>query len=98
MRYIEAVRAQGKNLRSSRAAVTAQGPGPGALAGPAARPGGHGGQRERDRDCVIGSYWAAGLPATSWLGSDRATPGAAGNFDAVIAVSQSGKSTEIVAA
>ena len=46
---------------------------------------------------ALGSYWA-GLPATAWLGSELGYAGAAGNFDAVIAVSQSGKSAEIVAA
>ncbi len=99
MRYIEAVRAQGENLRSSRAAVADQlkaldlepwrgrrlglvGMGASANAIGAALPG----------------YWAAGLTATAWLGSELGYAGAAANFDAVIAVSQSGKSAEIVAA
>lgn len=99
MRYIEAVRAQGDALRSSRTAVADQlktldletwrgrrlglaGMGASANAIAAALPG----------------YWSAGLSATSWLGSELGYPGAAANFDAVIAVSQSGQSTEIVAA
>jgi glutamine---fructose-6-phosphate transaminase (isomerizing) len=99
MRYIEAVRAQGKNLRVSRAAVTEQ---LGRL------------DLEPWRNCrlglvgmgasanaiapALGSYWSAGLLATAWLGSELARAGAAANLDAVIAVSQTGKSAEIVAA
>jgi glucosamine--fructose-6-phosphate aminotransferase (isomerizing) len=99
MRYIEAVRAQGENLRRSRDAVTSQlsrldlapwrdrrlgltGMGASANAIAAALPG----------------YWAAGLPVAAWLGSELAQDGAAVGLEAIIAVSQTGESAEIVAA
>ena len=107
MRYIEAVRAQGKNLRSSRAAVAAQlerldlAPWQGRRLGLVGM-----GASANAIGAVAGGYREAGLPATAWLGSELGSahsPGpadqaAAGSFDAVIAVSQSGQSTEIVAA
>jgi glucosamine--fructose-6-phosphate aminotransferase (isomerizing) len=99
MRYIEAVRAQGKNLRSSRAAVADQLKGLDLAPWRGRRLGLVGmGASANSIAAALGSYWAAGLPATAWLGSELGYAGAAGNFDAVIAVSQSGKSAEIVAA
>ena len=99
MRYIEAVRAQGKNLRSSRAAVADQLKGLDLAPWRGRRLGLVGmGASANAIGAALGAYWAAGLPATAWLGSELGYAGAAGNFDAVIAVSQSGKSTEIVAA
>lgn len=96
MRYIEAVRAQGKNLRTSRAAVTDRldsldlAPwrnrrlaitGMGASSNAIAS--------------VLGAYWSAGLPASGWLGSELELAGPAAGAEAVIAVSQTGKSAEI---
>jgi glucosamine--fructose-6-phosphate aminotransferase (isomerizing) len=99
MRYIEAVRGQGKNLRSSGAAVADQLKGLDLAPWRGRRLGlvGMGASANAIR-AALGAYWAAGLPATAWLGSELGYAGAASNFDAVIAVSQSGKSTEIVAA
>jgi glucosamine--fructose-6-phosphate aminotransferase (isomerizing) len=99
MRYIDAVRAQGKNLRTSHAAVT------GRLHNLDLAPW-------RDRRLaitgmgastnailsVLGSYWSAGLPAAAWLGSELDAAGPAAGAEAVIAVSQTGKSAEIHAA
>src|SRR5215469_112023 len=99
MRYIEAVRAQAKNLRSSRAAVTDRlrdldlGPwrdrrlaitGMGASANAI--------------DAVLGAYRAAGLPASGWFGHELQSAGPAASAEAVIAVSQTGKSAEIYSA
>jgi glutamine---fructose-6-phosphate transaminase (isomerizing) len=47
---------------------------------------------------AIGSFRSAGLSATAWLGSELASAGARADVGAVIAVSQSGRSAEIVAA
>jgi fructoselysine-6-P-deglycase FrlB-like protein len=99
MRYIEAVRAQGDNLRSSRAAVTDQLKGLDLAPWRGRRLGLVGmGASANAIEAALPHYWAAGLSATPWLGSELGSPGAAANFDAVIAVSQSGKSAEIVAA
>jgi glucosamine--fructose-6-phosphate aminotransferase (isomerizing) len=99
MRYIEAVHAQGKNLRISRAAVTDR------LHSLDLAP-----WRNR-RLAVTGmgastnaitsalpAYWSAGLTAFGWLGSELARAGQAAGADAVIAVSQTGKSAEIFSA
>ena len=99
MRYIDAVRTQGKSLRASRTAVTDRlrsldltpwrqrrlalvGMGASSNAISAALPG----------------YWAAGLPAASWAGSEFGLAGPAAAAEAVIAVSQTGKSAEVYAA
>ena len=99
MRYIDAVRTQGKSLRASRTAVTDRlrsldltpwrqrrlalvGMGASSNAISAALPG----------------YWAVGLAATSWAGSEFGLAGAAAGAEAVIAVSQTGKSAEVYAA
>lgn len=99
MRYIDAVRTQGKSLRASRAAVTDRlqsldltpwrqrrlalvGMGASSNAISAALPG----------------YWAAGLTAAAWAGSEFGLAGPAAGAEAVIAVSQTGKSAEVYAA
>ncbi len=101
MRFIDAIRAQGKGLRTSRAAVAAgldvmdlapwrgrrlalTGMGASSNAIAAALPG----------------YWAAGIRATAWGGADLALAGqaAAAGAEAVVAVSQTGRSAEIHAA
>jgi glucosamine--fructose-6-phosphate aminotransferase (isomerizing) len=99
MRYIDAVRTQGKSLRASRTAVTDRlrsldltpwrqrrlalvGMGASSNAISAALPG----------------YWAVGLPAASWAGSEFGLAGPAAAAEAVIAVSQTGKSAEVYAA
>jgi glucosamine--fructose-6-phosphate aminotransferase (isomerizing) len=99
MRYIEAVRAQGKNLRSSRAAVSGQ------LSSLDLAP-----WRDRRLGLVgmgasanaiipaLRSYWSAGLTAVPWLGSELSQAGTAAGVEAVIAVSQGGESAEIIAA
>jgi glutamine---fructose-6-phosphate transaminase (isomerizing) len=99
MRYIEAVRAQGKNLRSSRAAVAGQ------LSSLDLAP-----WRDRRLGLIgmgasanaiapaLRSYWSAGLTAVPWLGSELSQAGAAAGVEAVIAVSQGGESAEIVTA
>jgi glucosamine--fructose-6-phosphate aminotransferase (isomerizing) len=96
-RYVEAVRAQGQNLRASGAAVAEQlreldltpwrnrrlgliGMGASYNAALASR----------------GSFWAAGLAAAPWLGTDLERPGAARNVDAVIGISQTGRSAEVI--
>jgi glutamine---fructose-6-phosphate transaminase (isomerizing) len=99
MRYIDAVRAQGKSLRASRTAVTDRlqsldltpwrqrrlalvGMGASSNAISAAQPG----------------YWQAGLDAAAWAGSDFTLAGPAAGAEAVIAVSQTGKSAEVYTA
>ena len=99
MRYIDAVRTQGKSLRASRTAVADRlrsldltpwrqrrlalvGMGASSNAISAALPG----------------YWAAGLSAASWAGSEFGLAGPAAAAEAVIAVSQTGKSAEVYAA
>ena len=99
MRYIEAVHAQGKNLRTSRAAVVDR------LHTLDLAPW-------RDRrlavtgmgastnaiTAALPAYWSAGLPARGWLGSDLERAGDAASAQAVIAVSQTGQSAEIYSA
>jgi glucosamine--fructose-6-phosphate aminotransferase (isomerizing) len=99
MRYIEAVRAQGKSLRTSRTAVT------GRLSSLDLAPW-------RDRRLaltgmgassnaiasVLGEYWSAGITAAGWAGSELEQAGAAAGAEAVVAVSQTGKSAEIYSA
>jgi len=99
MRYIEAVRAQGKSLRTSRTAVT------GRLSSLDLAPW-------RDRRLalagmgassnaiasVLGEYWSAGIRAAGWAGSELEQAGAAADAEAVVAVSQTGKSAEIYSA
>jgi len=99
MRYIEAVRAQGKNLRTSRAAVTDR------LGSLDLAPW-------RDRRLAmagmgassnaiasaLGAYWSAGLRASGWLGSELELAGPAADAEAVVAVSQTGKSAELYSA
>jgi len=96
MRYIEAVRAQGKNLRNSRAAVTdrlrdldlAQWRNRRlAIAGM--------GASSNAITAVLGAYWSAGLPASGWSGAELQSAGPAASAEAVIAVSQTGKSAEV---
>ena len=100
MRFIDAIRGQGDGLRASRAAVSARldamdlapwrgrrlvltGMGASSNAITAAPPG----------------YWAAGIQATGWGGSELLLAGrAAVQDEAVIAVSQTGKSAEVHAA
>jgi glucosamine--fructose-6-phosphate aminotransferase (isomerizing) len=96
MRYIEAVRAQGKSLRASRAAVT------GRLDGLDLAPWRNRrlavtgmGASSNAIAAVLGAYWQAGLPASGWLGSELELAGPASGAEAVIAVSQTGKSAEI---
>jgi glucosamine--fructose-6-phosphate aminotransferase (isomerizing) len=99
MRYIEAVRAQGEALRSSRAAVADQLKGLDLEPWRGRRLGLVGmGASANAIAAALPSYWSAGLSATPWLGSELGYPGAAANFDAVIAVTQTGQSAEIVAA
>jgi glucosamine--fructose-6-phosphate aminotransferase (isomerizing) len=99
MRYIEAVRAQGKNLRSSRAAVTdrlrdldlAQWRNRRlAITGM--------GASSNAITTVLGAYWSAGLPASGWSGAELQAAGPAASAEAVIAVSQTGKSAEVYSA
>src|SRR2546429_4726310 len=99
MRYIEAIRAQGKNLRISREAVTAR------LRELDLAPW-------RDRclglvgmgaswnaiASVLPGYWSAGVRAAGWLGSELESAGAAAGAEAVVAVSQTGESAEIYSA
>jgi fructoselysine-6-P-deglycase FrlB-like protein len=96
MRYIDAVRAQGKNLRTSRTAVTDRlhsldlAPWRGrrlAVTGM--------GASTNAITSVLGAYWSAGLPAACWLGPELEAAGAAASAEAVIAVSQTGQSAEI---
>ncbi len=99
MRYIDAVRAQGKSLRTSRAAVTDRLQGLDltpwrdrrlALAGM--------GASSNAIAAVLSGYWSAGLTAAGWLGSELELAGPAAAAEAVIAVSQTGKSAELYSA
>lgn len=99
MRYIEAVHAQGKNLRTSRAAVTDRlhsldlAPWRNrrlAITGM--------GASTNAITAVLPGYWSAGLTAFGWLGSELERAGQAAGADAVIAVSQTGQSAEIFSA
>ena len=99
MRYIDAVHAQGKNLRTSRATVTDRlhsldlAPwrnrqlavtGMGASTNAIA--------------AALPAYRSAGLTAFGWLGSELEPAGRAAGAEAVIAVSQTGQSAEIFSA
>jgi fructoselysine-6-P-deglycase FrlB-like protein len=99
MRYIEAIRAQGKNLRSSRAAVTDRlrdlDPAPWrkrrlAITGM--------GASANAITAVLGAYRSAGLSASGWSGPELESAGPAASAEALIAVSQTGKSAEIYSA
>jgi glucosamine--fructose-6-phosphate aminotransferase (isomerizing) len=99
MRYIEAIRAQGKNLRSSRAAVTDRlrdldlAPWRNrrlAITGM--------GASTNAITAVLGAYWSVGLPASGWSGAELQSAGPAASAEALIAVSQTGKSAEIYSA
>ncbi|HUA42356.1 MAG TPA: hypothetical protein VMA32_12350 [Streptosporangiaceae bacterium] len=96
MRYIEAVRAQGRNLRTSRKAVTDHlrtldlAPWRNrrlALVGM--------GASTNAIASVLPGYWSAGVQASCWLGSELELAGSAAGIEAVVAVSQTGKSAEI---
>jgi fructoselysine-6-P-deglycase FrlB-like protein len=97
MRYLDAVRAQGRNLRTVREAIAPQlaeldlTPWRGARLGLAGM-----GASYNAIMATLGSYWTAGLMAAPWLGSDLRRPGAWRNIDAAIAVSQTGRSAEMV--
>lgn len=99
MRFIDAIRAQGKGLRTSRAAVAA-----GLDAMDLARWRGRRlaltgmGASSNAIAAALPRYWAAGLPATAWSGADLAFAGPAAGAEAVIAVSQTGRSAEVRAA
>src|SRR5271169_944614 len=103
MRFIDAIRAQGKGLRMSRAAVSEGldaidlGPWHGrrlALTGM--------GASSNAIAAALPGYWAAGVRASGWGGSELLLAGPAAVSDpaaeAVIAVSQTGKSAEVHAA
>ncbi len=99
MRYIDAVRAQGQNLRASRAALSGQLAGLDLAPWREARLGLVGmGASYNAVLAAVGCYWAAGLRAAAWLGSDLVRPGAAANLDAAVVISQTGRSSELVAA
>jgi fructoselysine-6-P-deglycase FrlB-like protein len=96
MRYIEAVRAQGKNLRASRKPVadSLQGldlsPWRGrqlALIGM--------GASSNAISAALPAYWAAGLPTVGWVASQFGLAGVAAGAEAVVAVSQTGQSAEL---
>ncbi|HUY44243.1 MAG TPA: SIS domain-containing protein [Streptosporangiaceae bacterium] len=97
MRYIEAVRAQGRNLRACRAGIAGRFSRADlapwrdealALAGM--------GASYNAVLAAVGSYWETGIRASAWLGSELQRQGADRNFGAVIAVTQSGRSAEVV--
>ena len=101
MRFIDAIRAQGKGLRTSRAAVSGRldvmelGPWRGrrlVLTGM--------GASSNAIAAALPGYWAAGVPAVGWGGSELLLLAGAGaaDGDPVIAVSQTGKSAEVHAA
>jgi glucosamine--fructose-6-phosphate aminotransferase (isomerizing) len=99
MRYFEAIRAQGKNLRISREAVTER-----------LRELDLGPWRDRRLGLlgmgaswnaivsVLPGYWSAGVRAAGWLGSELASAGAAAGAEALVAVSQTGESAEVYSA
>jgi glucosamine--fructose-6-phosphate aminotransferase (isomerizing) len=96
MRYMEAVRAQGRNLRISRKAVTDHlrsldlAPWRNrrmALVGM--------GASTNAIASVLPGYWSAGVQASCWLGSELEVAGSAAAIEAVVAVSQTGQSAEI---
>jgi len=99
MRYMEAVRAQGRNLRISRKAVTDHlgtldlAPWRNrrlALVGM--------GASTNAIASVLPAYWSAGVQASCWLGTELEAAGPAAGVEAVVAVSQTGQSAEIVSA
>jgi glutamine---fructose-6-phosphate transaminase (isomerizing) len=96
-RYATAVRAQGRNLRSSGAAIAAR---LGEIDLTPWRDGRLGligmGASYNAILASLDSYWAAGLRGSPWLGFDLARSGAASNVDAVVGVSQSGRSREVL--
>ena len=99
MRYIDAVQAQGKNLRTSRAAVADR------LRGLDLAPWRNRrlaitgmGASTNAIAAVLPAYWSAGLTASAWLGSELEHAGQAAGAEAVIAVSQTGQSAEIFSA
>lgn len=96
MRYIDAVRAQGKNLRTSRTAVTDRLHGLDLTPWRGRRLALTGmGASTNAITAVLGAYWSAGLPAAGWPGPELEAAGVAASAEAVIAVSQTGKSAEI---
>jgi glutamine---fructose-6-phosphate transaminase (isomerizing) len=99
MRFIDAIRAQGEALRTSRAAVGGRldamdlAPWRGrrlVLTGM--------GASSNAIAAALPGYWAAGVSAAGWGGSDLLLAGSAAGAEAVIAVSQTGKSAEVHAA
>jgi len=99
MRYIDAMRAQGRSLRASRTTVE------GRLRSLDLTP-----WRQR-RLALVGmgassnaisatlpGFWEAGLQAAGWAGSQFGLAGGAAGAEAVVAVSQTGKSAEVHAA
>jgi glucosamine--fructose-6-phosphate aminotransferase (isomerizing) len=99
MRFIDAIRAQGEGLRTSRAAVSGRldamdlAPWRGrrlALTGM--------GASSNAIAAALPGYWAAGLRAAAWGGSELLLAGENATAEAVIAVSQTGKSAEVHAA
>lgn len=97
MRYLDAVRAQGCNIRACHAGAAAR------LFGADLTPW-HGkmlalagmGASYNAILAVVNSFWAAGLPVLPWLASDLQLGDTARLFGAVVAVTQSGRSTEVV--
>jgi glucosamine--fructose-6-phosphate aminotransferase (isomerizing) len=99
MLYIEAVRAQGKNLRTSRAAVTDRLRSLDLAPWRSRRLAITGmGASSNAIASVLPAYWSAGIPASAWLGTELQLAGPAAGAEAVIAVSQTGQSAEIYSA
>jgi glutamine---fructose-6-phosphate transaminase (isomerizing) len=97
MRYLDAVRSQGDNIRACRASVAT------ALADADLVPW----RNENLALTGMGasynailaaapSYWCAGAHTSCWLTADLMLPGAQRNLGAAIAVTQSGRSSEVV--
>jgi glutamine---fructose-6-phosphate transaminase (isomerizing) len=97
MRYLEAVRSQGRNIRACCASIATT------LADADLLPW----RNENLSLTGMGasynailaaapSYWEAGAHASCWLAADLLLPGAHRNLRAVIAVTQSGRSPEVV--
>lgn len=97
MRYLDAVRSQGRNIRACYASVST------ALSGADLLPW----RNEHLSLTGMGasynailaaapSYWDAGTRAACWLTADLMLPGAHRNVGALIAVTQSGRSSEVV--
>jgi glucosamine--fructose-6-phosphate aminotransferase (isomerizing) len=97
MRYLDAVRSQGRNIRACCASIATT------LAGANLLP-----WRNENLSltgmgasynailAVAPSYWKTGAHASCWLAADLMLPGAHRNLRAVIAVTQSGRSPEVV--